>query len=693
MRRKKRQIYYLKDFSKKAKTFKYKKYLLLVQALQRHNYLYYVQNSPEISDGEYTDMMKLLIEVEKENLEWRVHDSPSLKIGGEVSEEFLKTEHEPPMMSLDNASNWQEFLAFDARLKKQLQTQEEQIYHAELKFDGLGIELIYKEGLLTIGSTRGDGSTGENITHNIRTVRNIPLRLMLSHPPQYLSVRGECILPISEFEKINREMKANNQKIYANPRNVASGTLRQKNPAIVAKRGIQFFPYSIGKISESKKSLSFNKCPTSQKEIYSNYLSQLGFCTSKLTRDGQMNTILKFYEELQKKRSELEFDIDGIVVKLDDSSTWERLGTTSKAPRYAIALKFPSRKAITKIINVSFQVGRTGTITPVAHLNPINIGGVIVQKASLHNEDEINKLNIQINDLVEVERAGDVIPKVIKKEAEASDQKKILFPKKCPSCQNNIIKEKVHYKCRSFSCDEKILANLKYSVSKDCLDIEGLGYEWISKLYKKKIINDIADIYSLKISDIDVLEGMGDTLAKKIISAINIKRKIKYSIFIRSLGIPNIGSHTAEVITKEFYPIEKLMTISKEEMTNIHEIGEITTESIFIFFADKKNKDMLKRLFTSGFEIDYAKKNQHNTIHKFFYNKSFIFTGSLKQMTRSQAQEIVLKVGGKIVSSISKQTDYLISGEKSGSKQKKAISMGISILSEKEFLIELEKVR
>ena len=682
----------MSNFSEQIKNIVNKDYLNLVKTLQRHEHLYYVQDSPEISDYEYDEMLKLLINIEKEHPDWQVNDSPSLKVGGEIKEEFSKVPHEPSMMSLDNATNWGELLAFDQRIKKQLQTKEEQIYHAEPKFDGLGIELIYEEGRLQIGSTRGNGKMGEDITHNIRTIRNVPLRLMLMHPPSYISIRGECILPNSEFTKINQAMKNNNQKLYANPRNVASGTLRQKDSRVTAKRGIKFFPYSIGNITESQQSLSLNPSPLRQKELYTDYLPKLGFAISKMTQHGVLSSISTLYEQLSKERSQLDFDIDGLVIKLDDFSQWDRLGVTSKAPRYAIALKFSSHSAFTKINKIAFQVGRTGVITPIAQLNPINIGGVIVKKANLHNASEIKKLAIQINDLVEVERAGDVIPKVTKREKKALNRRAIRFPRKCPSCQGKIIKEKVYHKCVNSSCDEKNIATLKYIVSKNNFDIEGLGQEWIAKLYHNNLIRDIADIFTLKISDIEALEGMGNILPKKIISAIHSKRIVKYPVFIRSLGISNVGSQSAEVIAKEFSPIENLIKASKEEIQNIHTIGETVADSIVTYFSNDDKQKMLTRLFSTGFTIDYVSDVHSNMIANFFYNKSFVFTGHLNQMTRSQAQEKVLKMGGKIISSVSKQTDYLVSGEKSGSKRKKAEKLGIFILTEEDFHKELEKI-
>ena len=692
------------DFPRAAEDYQRDDYLDLVRALQWHGHLYYTENTSEIPDSEYDAMMRLLVEVEKKNPDWQTKDSPSLKIGGEIKDEFPQAFHDPPMMSLDNAADWEEFLSFHSRIKKQLQTQEEPVYHAEPKFDGLGVELIYEKGVLKTGSTRGNGKTGEDITHNIRTIRNIPLRLMSPSPPDFLSVRGECILPIPEFEKVNREMQGAGQKLYANPRNVAAGTLRQKDSKITAKRGIRFFAYSVGKIEENKQSLSHSPYPDSQSEIYQNYLPRLGFFVSDWACEGTKEQIRHRYEELQKHRSELEFDIDGLVVKLNDASQWEKLGATSKAPRYAIALKFPSRKAITRITDVSFQVGRTGVITPLAHLQPINIGGVMVKRASLHNENEIQKLGIAINDLVEVERAGDVIPKVVSRQEESMNRIPIVFPEVCPACKSKVVvkvvkvkvkektggekeEERRYRKCVYQNCDEKILAGLKYSVSKTGLDIEGLGAEWVTRFYQSGLIRDLADIFRLRITDIANMEGMGDKLPQKIISAIDARREIKYAVFLRSLGIPNLGSHLAEVIAKEFQPFENLAGASLDALTEIYEIGEVVAESVSGFFLDKGNQEMLKRLFSSGFKIDY--EEDKTSVHEFFHKKTFVFTGSLAQMTRSQAQEVVLKKGGKIGSSISKKTDYVVVGESAGSKLKKARELGIAILTEEEFMEKL----
>ena len=678
----------LAQFSRKPELFLEKEYLLLIEALNWHSYLYHTLDSPMIADSDYDQLMSLLQKVEEKNPQWKRNDSPTQKIGGEVKEGFPKVEHDPPMMSLDNASNWEEFLAFHERIQKNLGTKEKIIYHCEPKFDGLGIELIYKNGILTTGSSRGNGSFGEDITHNIKTIRNIPLKLLVEHAPEYLSVRGECVLPISEFERINEEMESQGKSPFANPRNMASGTLRQLNSSLTAKRKIKFFSYSIGKVTESSQSKIHNPCPKEQGKIYSNYLTVLGFLTFKLpSKDlgmASVKKVQKIFEELKNQRLKLDFDTDGLVIKLNDIEKWQKLGETSKAPRYAIALKFPPRSAITRIEDVSFQIGRTGVVTPVARLKPINIGGVVVRKASLHNYTEIKKLNISVGDLVEVQRAGDVIPKVVSLRKKEKNSRKIQFPIDCPSCGQKLYKEKIYYRCQNNDCSDKSLANLIYIASRPGLDIEGLGREWITSLYKKKLIKDISDIFSLKIEHLKDMEGMGDILPQKIITSIEAKRKTPHDTFIRALGISSIGSHMAEILAQNFESLDQLKRASLEELTSIHEIGRTVAQSVVKFFQDEKNQKMLDRLFQTGFEIEYSQKVKKP--HPFFKGKSFIFTGSLEAMTRPQAQGIVKIKGGKITSLISPKTDYVVVGKKVGSKLKKANELGISTLTEKEFL-------
>ena len=676
------------QFSLRSEVFSEEEYLSLIEALNWHSYCYHTLDEPTIADVDYDRLMSLLQEVEEKNPQWKRHHSPTQKVGSEIREELPKVEHDPPMMSLDNASDWEAFLAFHERVQKNLMSKEKIIYHCEPKFDGLGIELIYKNGILTTGSTRGNGEFGEDITHNIKTIRNIPLRLLVEHPPEYLSVRGECVLPISEFERINEEMGSQGKNLFSNPRNMASGTLRQLDSSLTAKRKIKFFPYSIGKIIESDQSKIHNSRPDKQEQIYSDYLKTLGFFIFKLPSKtwgtARVLEVRKIFAELKIQRSKLDFDTDGLVIKLNDTKKWQKLGRTSKAPRYAIALKFPPKSAITKIEDVFFQVGRTGVITPVARLKPINIGGVMVRRASLHNASEIKKLNISTGDLVEVQRAGDVIPKVVSLQKKEKNSKKIRFPTSCPSCGQRLYKEKIHYRCQNNDCSDKNLAGLIYISSKSGLDIENLGQEWVTRFYEKGLMKDISDIFSLKIGQIQDMEGMGDILPQKMIASIEAKKRVSYAAFLRALGIPNIGSHMAEVLAQNFKSLDSLKAASSEELTSIHEIGRIVAESIVKFFQDDKNQNILDRLFQTGFKIEYSQKTKEP--HPFFEGKSFIFTGSLEAMTRPQAQEIVKMKGGKINSSVSPRTDYIVLGKKSGSKLRKADELRVSILTEKEFL-------
>ncbi len=673
-----------KILSQNPSDFSLSDYHILVKELNWHSYLYHTQDSPQITDHEYDSMMNLLKKIEEDHSDWRGADSPSLKVGGEIKEEFAKVTHKPPMLSLDNADTWEDMLNFNDRVQKNLEISGKRLtYHCEPKFDGLAVELEYMNGVLKTGSTRGNGIVGEDITHNIRTLKNIPLSLLSEFPPRRILIRGECILPLSEFEKINQQIEQEGGKLYANPRNLAAGTLRQQDSALVAQKNIKFFPYYVGEVEETQESLRKNPFPEKQEQIYNEYLSSLGFQISKYTKLCQLEEIHSFYEKMQLKRSEIGFDTDGLVVKVNHLSYWPKLGHTSKAPRHSIAFKFPPGNGITRVIKVSFQIGRTGVVTPVAHLQPVNIGGVIVKKASLHNKNEMERLKIGKNDLVEVQRAGDVIPKVVQVKEKAVSKRLFSFPTKCPSCGHKLIKEEVYIRCVFPSCKQKNISLLQFMVSRSGLDIRGIGAEWIAVFYELGLVKNMADLYALKIEDISNISGMGPILPGKIIESINKKRRVDFYIFLRALGIPLVGDHIAQVLADHFQTIERLKNASLEELNSIYEIGPSTGEAIIEYFKDASNQKMLKKLFNNKFYLSFTKKKIQNDQ---FRDKSFVFTGILSKMSRNQAQQEVKKRGGAVSSSVSKKTNFVVVGSSPGSKHDKAEKLGITILNEKKFL-------
>ncbi|MDH5720035.1 MAG: NAD-dependent DNA ligase LigA [Spirochaetia bacterium] len=676
------------DFSKNAALYNTTEYYDLISALNWHNYCYYVNDDPEISDSDYDEMMRILKEIEERNPSWILPQSPSHKIGGEVISEFPSFEHDPPMMSLDNAVSFQEVRDFHNRILKALRDKKpETIYYcAEPKFDGLAVNIIYENGVLKKAGTRGDGKTGEDITHNIRTVQNAPLKLICEHPPEIISIRGECVMSVKRFNELNEALSKENLKTFANPRNAAAGSLRQQDSKITASRKLIFLPYSVGFVKETEVSEKNNKAPTSQSLIWKHYLPSLGFKIHINAEKLSIDEIERHYNYFSLKRPEFDFDMDGLVLKFDDIRLWPMMGMTSKFPRWAIAYKFESKKAVTKLIDIEYQTGRTGVITPVACLQPINIGGVIVQRATLHNKDEMKRLDIHIGDYVETIRAGDVIPKITRVILEKRDAsvKEALFPENCPSCGGPLEIQDVAVKCLNENCKGRQKAFIKYFISKDGMNIEGFGEEWAAIFYEKKIIKDIADIFSLKENDINKLDGMGDILPTKIISSINARRKVPFHVFLRSLGIPGVGSHTAEVLAENFSSLEELIMADIEFLQSIHEIGEITAKSVKQFFSNKKNNELFKKLFSSGFEIIYIEKKENEK--SILKGLSFVFTGALEKFKREAAEALVKKYGAKASSSVSSKTDIIVAGENAGSKLQKAVELKKTVYTEDEFI-------
>lgn len=666
--------------SKQAADFTKKDYAALVDELHYHNKKYYLEDEPEISDADYDDQMRLLKEVEALHPDWVQSDSPSLKVGGEVREDFAEVKHNPPMMSLDNAMDTTELRAFHDRLVKA--GLKKPIYHVEPKFDGLAIDLVYEKGILTVGSTRGDGEVGEDITHNVRTVANVPLRLMIDNPPEYLSIRGEVIIKLKDFEKLNKRQEKEGKKLFANPRNTAAGALRQQDSKEAKDKYLSFFPYTLAKIKDKKK--RFEKDMRTQDAIWKNVFPKLGFKTSAYHQVTEIEGVEKYYEKMTADRSSVEYDLDGLVIKLNDTTEWENFGATTKAPRWAIALKFPARSGITKLERVTYQVGRTGVITPVANLVPINLGGVMVARASLHNADEIERLDLHEGDMVEVVRSGDVIPKVVaaKSDKRSKNAKPIKFVTSCPSCGKKLVREDVFFRCVNPSCPEMNEAFLQFFVSKNGLDIEFLGAEWVAKLLKSKKIKDYADLFAITKEDLLEFEGMGELLANKILKSIDARRKIPFPKLLTAVGIPNVGEHIASVLAEHFDSPESLAAASEEELTAVHEIGPGTAASVAEWFADKTNQQRLKKLVANKVEI---LKAENKRVSDDFAGKTFVFTGALTKFTREGAEAEVKARGGRAASSVSKKTDFVVVGADAGSKAQKAKELGIKVLTEAEF--------
>lgn len=682
---KKPEHIYQKDFPNQAEQFEKKQYYALVEALNYHSYLYYTQDQPQIDDGQYDSLYKLLKKIEEWQPGWLSQNSPSLKTGGEIKKEFEEVEHLPPMLSLDNIENFSELQDFQTRLIKLLKNDKQEIiYHAEPKFDGIAVELIYENGKFLRGSTRGNGIIGEDISHNLKTVRNIPLSLKKPFP-SYISVRGECVMPILAFQNLNKQLEKEEKKIFANPRNAAAGTLRQQDSTIAAQRNLFFFPYSVGDVSNEVK------LPVLQSKIWTQFFPAMGFAVSPLQTEGDLEAVEIFYSQVFAKRYSMAYDLDGVVVKYNDTRWWQQLGNTAKSPRYAMAYKFPAQEAVTRLADISFQIGRTGIVTPVAHLDAVNIGGVIVQRATLHNADEVERLGLVLPCLVEVKRAGDVIPKVIRRienQQEEKNAKPIHFPVQCPSCKSNLVKEDVFVRCLNEDCPDKKIALLKYQVSRSVLDIDGLGDEWIEKLFHLGLIENLSDLFFLTKEDLANIEGMGDILPNKILQAIASRKKISLATFLLSLGITGIGPKAAKTVANEFSNFEKIQNASKEQFESLTDIGPVSAEALYNYFRNPTSKKQIERLLSRLEEWIPEETIQTNEL---FTNKTFVFTGKLMQMERSQAEALVESLGGRSSSSVSKKTSYVVCGEKAGSKEKKANELGIKTLNEEQFLEMLPK--
>ncbi|MCX7943578.1 MAG: NAD-dependent DNA ligase LigA [Deltaproteobacteria bacterium] len=658
----------------------------LREEIEKHNYYYYVLDNPIISDAEYDRLMRELIELEEMYPEFKSPDSPTQKVGGKPRDEFKKLLHPEPMLSLSNVYSEDEFMEFHRRIKKLLEDKEF-TYVVEPKYDGVAVELIYKDGILEVGSTRGDGTIGEDVTDNIRTIKNLPLNLNRSSNsgiiiPNELIVRGEVIIFKEDFKRLNEKRLDEGEPLFANPRNAAAGSLKQLNPKITAARPLRIFIYSIIKPDPTLKS-QFD---------FLNFAKNLGLPISEYVKVANgPDEVLSYYKEMLEIRHKLRFDIDGIVIKVNEFEYQDILGNIAKSPRWAVAFKFPPIQETTVVEDIIVQVGRTGALTPVAILKPVRVGGVTISRATLHNQDEIERLDIRIGDTVVVQRAGDVIPEIVKVvvEKRPKDSKKFLFPDNCPVCQTRVEKDKDEaiVRCPNEECSARVVERIKHFVSKRAMNIEGLGEKLIERLViEKKLIKDPADIYKLKIEDLEHMEGFGEKSAKNIIDAINKSKKTTLKRFIYALGIRHIGENTAELIADYFQDIEGVISASESELRQIPQVGEETARELVRYFQNHKNIEMVNRLKGSGIEFESSKKDSDSLA-----GLTFVITGTLNRFTRDEAKEFITKNGGKVLSSVTKKLDYLVVGSNPGSKLDKAQELGIKIISEEELIAMIKK--
>lgn len=648
--------------------------------INHHNYRYYVLDDPEISDQEYDGMMNQLKVLEAEHPELVTVDSPTQRVGGKPLDKFETAAHDIPMLSLDNAFSKAEIYEFEKRARRILATDEALWYTAEPKMDGLAVELRYEKGRLVHVLTRGDGETGEVVTKNIITIPYVPLQLLVPEntlPPDLLEVRGEVFMKKKRFMELNREREKQNLSLFANPRNAAAGSIRQLDPSLAAARPLDIFFYGIG----NTQGIHFD----TQAEILRR-LKDFGFMINPLIRFSiPLDQAIAFYEELVEKRGELEYDIDGVVIKMDRIEFQERLGATSKNPRWAIAFKFKASRETTRLVGIEVQVGRTGALTPVAKLEPVNVGGVTVSRATLHNEDELKRKDIRINDMVVVQRAGDVIPEVVKPLPSMRNGKERVFemPENCPVCGVKTQRPTgdAVRRCVNADCPAQIKARIRHFASRGALDIEGMGEKLVDQLVEKKIVTSVADILSLDKDTLKGLERMGEKSAQNLISSIQEKKEISFSRFIYGLGIRHVGENTAKLLASHFCTFENLKKATPEEILMIEGVGPEIAESISGFFARKENQKILDALFAGGVTLkEEAGKPPGKSD---FSGKTFVITGTLSTMTRQEAKEYIEARGGRTGSSVSKKTDYLVLGDSPGSKLDKAQKLGVAIIEEK----------
>lgn len=660
----------------------------LTAELNRHNYLYYIKNNPEISDFEFDQLMKELEQLEKQ-YNYREPDSPTQRVGGFITKEFPNQPHRFPMLSLDNSYDWNEVVTFFQRNIPDLEAIE---FVAELKYDGLAISCIYENGILTNALTRGDGYVGEVVTNNVKTIKNVPLRLFGDYP-NWVDIRGEIIMPFESFNKLNKERDENGEEPFANPRNAAAGSLKLQDSSLVAKRNLQFMPYDV--YTETPIFTNHYEAMMKAKEWGAPVTPYIKLCHG-------LNEVKQFIEEYETKRDQLPFGIDGVVIKVNSYELQKQLGSTAKYPRWAVAFKYKPEQALTQIISVDFQVGRTGVITPVANLNPVFISGTTVKRVTLHNFDFVKQNDIHIKDYVWIEKSGEIIPKVVKVEIDKRppDASPVLPPKFCPVCNSPTIYnqgEPFVYCSNEKTCPPQILGKLQHFISKDAMDIETLGEGKIELIFRKGLVKSPADLYDLKYDQLLGLENEYESsdgkirkvrfqqkTVENILKSIEKSKSKPFDRVLYALGIKNIGSIMAKNIANYAKSLDRLMQMSKEELRQIPDVGEITAQSIIDWFSDADNLDLIKRLKQAGLKFDIEKETQQSEKLK---GLNFVISGVFEEIERDDLKKLIEINGGKVVSSVSSNTDYLIAGENMGpAKRQKANELNIPIISFKEFL-------
>ncbi|MDU1953670.1 NAD-dependent DNA ligase LigA [Atlantibacter hermannii] len=653
--------------------------------LRHHEYLYHVMDAPEIPDAEYDRLMRELRELEAQHPELVTPDSPTQRVGAAPLASFSQVHHEIPMLSLDNVFDENSFLAFSKRVQQRLRQKEVPAYCCELKFDGLAVNLLYVNGRLAHAATRGDGNVGENITANVRTIAAIPLVLRGKDIPSRIEVRGEVFITQRQFEEMNDKARRNGQKVFANPRNAAAGSLRQLDPRVTAKRQLTFFCYGIGLIEGIN-------LPGTQIEILQK-LNEMGFPINKRTKICHSSfEVIDFYKQIESERDGLGFDIDGIVVKVNSIHLQNTLGFIAKSPRWAIAYKFPAQEQITKLRDVEFQVGRTGAITPVAKLEEVKVAGVIVKNATLHNENEILRLGLKINDRVIVRRAGDVIPQIVGvvESMRPDDVKPISFPKFCPVCGSEIerVEGEAVARCTGgLICGAQRKESLKHFVSRRAMDVDGMGDKIIDQLVEKEYVHTPADLFRLTAGKLTGLDRMGPKSAQNVVDALEKAKATTFARFLYALGIREVGEATAAGLASYFGNLDALTRASIEELQKVPDVGIVVATHVYNFFEEESNREVIRQLVEDiGIHWPEPLVIKAEEIDSPFAGKTVVLTGSLSQLSRDDAKARLTALGAKVAGSVSKKTDLVIAGEAAGSKLAKAQELGIEVIDEAEMI-------
>jgi DNA ligase (NAD+) len=652
----------------------------LRRLIDHHNYLYYVEAKPEISDREFDKLLEELQKIEEEHPDLITPDSPTQRVGGQPIDGFVTVRHREPMLSIDNTYSADELREFDRRVRKGL-AGEPVTYVVELKIDGVAVSLTYEEGAFTVGATRGDGERGDDITHNLKTIRELPLRLKTKQPPALVEVRGEVYMTREELVRINRERTARGLEPFANPRNSAAGSLKMLDPRQSAQRRLRLFAYSLGATEGVEVDVHLESLEL---------LRKFGFPVSPNIKSfDDIEEVLAYCESWKDRRNELPYETDGMVIKVNDFDQRRGLGATSKAPRWVVAYKFAAEQALTKLLKIDIQIGKLGTLTPVAYLEPVRLAGTTVSRASLHNEDFIRNKDIRIGDMVVVEKSGEVIPYVVRSEAGSrTGQEKVFhFPSKCPVCSGKVERDKdgAFYRCTNDQCPAQLKERLIFFAKRNAMDVEGLGEALVEQLVDGGLVRSIPDLYRLTLEQLTELERMGKKSAQNLLDGLEVSKQRGLTHVLIGLGIRHVGDTVAELLADEFGSIDDLMDASSDRLSQINGIGPVLAESIHKYFHMSAHRKIIEELRELGVKLTQDPKPKLRGGGAVLSGKTLVVTGTLEKYSREEIEALIKEYGGKAAGSVSKKTDYLVAGEKAGSKLDKAKQLGVPVLSEKEF--------